>query len=180
VHANQTLLNWLGTTQSEMKAILFPDLLFKGGRLYYNLFILPLLQLHTEVKEISFDIQTSAGSLPILFSAVALELNNSTETVINATIFKISDRKKFEEELLREKNLVEKEIEQKNSVLEEVAFNQSHLIRAPLANVIGLIAFLEEEPETSDQHKDIVKMLKTSALKLDNVIQSIVFDVSGK
>lgn len=179
IHANNTLLKWLGYTQNELKDTPFPNLLFKGGKMYYNLFILPLLQMQTEVKEISFDIQTNTGSLPILFSAVSFQAN-SGDSIINAAIFKISDRKKFEAELLREKNLVEQEIEKKNSALEEVAFNQSHLIRAPLANVMGLIDLLDDEPALDDHHQAMLKLLKESAFKLDKVIKSIVFDASDK
>ncbi|EHQ26070.1 PAS domain S-box protein [Mucilaginibacter paludis] len=180
VHANNTLLKWLGYTQDEIIDTLFSDLLFRGGKMYYNLFILPLLQLQTEVQEISFDIQTKTSTLPVLFSAVYFDANKSVGKVINAVIFKISDRKKFEAELLRQKNLVEQEVEKKTNALEEVAFNQSHLIRAPLANVMGLINLLDEESDLDYHHKAMLKLLKESAYKLDKVIKDIVFDASNQ
>ncbi|OKS87481.1 PAS domain S-box protein [Mucilaginibacter polytrichastri] len=174
VYANHTLLNWTGYDETAIKTKKFPELLHKGGNLYYHLFILPLLQMHSAVNEINLEIRTPSGSLPVLFSAVTGELREVEGKVINGIIFKIAERKKFEAELLNEKNKAKGEHENQSLVLREVAYNQSHLVRAPLASILGLISLLEENDEVNPDNKAIIKMLNISASNLDKVITNII------
>jgi len=171
LHANTTFLNWAGISETEVKKLKLPDLLYKGGKLYYTLFVQPLLQLHRVVNEISLDIKTPTGSIPVLFSANYL-ITEGTD-VINAVVFKIGDRKKYETEILKEKDQIKVENAIKTQALADIAFKQAHLIRAPLANILGLIHLLEESKET-DSDSSVIVMLKESALKLDGVIRKII------
>jgi signal transduction histidine kinase len=52
------------------------------------------------------------------------------------------------------------------STLRDVAYKQSHLIRRPLANIIGLVEILEQD-QLSSSSKDIVAMLKQSVADLN-------------
>jgi sigma-B regulation protein RsbU (phosphoserine phosphatase) len=174
LHANTTLLNWLGASADELKNKKFTDLLYKGGKLYYNLFVHPILQMHAEVNEISFELQTATGSFPILFSAVYHELNDGQQKIINGTIFKIADRKKYEAELMREKNQVLNDNLAKTQALTEIAFNQAHLIRAPLANIMGLIGLLEAHQELDVNLSSLLDLLSKSAHNLDAVVKDII------
>jgi sigma-B regulation protein RsbU (phosphoserine phosphatase) len=175
LHVNQTLLRWLGFTIDELQNTKFQDLLIKGGKLYFSLFVLPSLQMQPEIKEVSIEIQTaSQGSFSALFSAVAFDQSVPAQRIIDATIFKIADRKKYEAELLKEKEQVKEENLVKTQVLAEVAFNQAHLIRAPLANIMGLIGLLDEDKETTDDTRHTLILLKDSALNLDRVVKDIV------
>jgi sigma-B regulation protein RsbU (phosphoserine phosphatase) len=172
LHANSTFLNWVGINETEVKKLKLADLLHKGGKIYYTLFVQPLLQLHRVVNEISLDIKTPTGSIPVLFSAKYLTTTEGTD-VINAVVFKIGDRKKYETEILKEKDQIKVENAIKTQALADIAFEQAHLIRAPLANILGLIHLLEESKET-DPDSSIIVMLKESALKLDGVIRKII------
>lgn len=51
-----------------------------------------------------------------------------------------------------------------------IALNQSHMIRKPVANILGLGRILEEEC-LDGEFKDIVKMLLNSILELDDMIK---------
>jgi sigma-B regulation protein RsbU (phosphoserine phosphatase) len=172
LHANNTFLNWAGINETEVKKLKLADLLYKGGKIYYTLFVQPLLQLHRVVNEISLDIKTPTGSIPVLFSAKYLTITEGTD-VVNAVFFKIGDRKKYETEILKEKDQIKVENAIKTQALADIAFEQAHLIRAPLANILGLIHLLEESKET-DPDSSIIIMLKESALKLDGVIRKII------
>ncbi len=173
LNANKTLLEWLDLSKEEITSKKITDL-FPKGKLYYNLFVQPLLHLHGEVSEISFEIHTSTGSFPALFSATTYQKSNSDEKVFNGVIFKTVDRKKFETEILKEKDEIKKQNSKKEQALLDIAFNQSHLIRAPLANVLGLVDLLEEDPESDPQNKAIIGMLKLSAANLDKIVQEII------
>jgi|GEM_PF-988375 len=176
---NQTLQNWIGLEYSGSTDLSFSDLLEKGSQLYFQLFVHPLLRMHKEVREISLQMNSSSGSFQCLFSATAVgdELE-STDLLVHAAIFKLVDRKKFEDELRLRKEKAEFETEQKIETLRKVASDQSHLVRAPLANILGLIALLEQT-NTDGASTELLAMLKESARQLDSVIKNIVSTANG-
>lgn len=111
VSLNQTLANWMGITdKEEIYKKKFSDILSKAGKFYYQMIVLPLLNMQGAVNEINFDI-TSGGSasFPCLFSAVTISAADDKVKIIHATIIKITDRKKYESELLNEKKFANEE-----------------------------------------------------------------------
>lgn len=64
-------------------------------------------------------------------------------------------------------------IERQNEKLREIAFIQSHLIRAPLSRILGLTALLMEDAD-SPSDRELLGYLDTSAKELDELIRSIV------
>lgn len=56
--------------------------------------------------------------------------------------------------------------------LNEIGFTQSHLVRRPLANIIGLIEMIELE-FSDERLKNLCHMLKKSSTELDEVIKYI-------
>lgn len=65
------------------------------------------------------------------------------------------------------------EIEEKNKKLMEITWMQSHLVRAPLARIMGLASIIEEAPE-GEKKTEAIKYLKISAQELDNITREIV------
>jgi len=64
-------------------------------------------------------------------------------------------------------------IEKRNEVLKQIAFAQSHLIRMPLSNILGLADIILKS-EMDDSIKNLVTMLNESAKQLDMRIREIV------
>lgn len=64
-------------------------------------------------------------------------------------------------------------IEQQNKQLREIAWVQSHKVRAPLASILGLTDLLIQDPNGA-MNKEALAMLRKSADKLDKVIHEIV------
>jgi PAS domain S-box-containing protein len=62
----------------------------------------------------------------------------------------------------------------RNDMLKNIAWKQSHLIRSPLANLKGLLVILQEDA-TSVQ---VMEYMKAELEKLDNVIRDIVYETS--
>ena len=59
--------------------------------------------------------------------------------------------------------------------LEEIAFLQSHIVRAPVATALGLLNILEDDRNKDEDLKnEVIKYLKTVLLDLDNVIRNVV------
>ncbi len=64
------------------------------------------------------------------------------------------------------------EIANKNDQLNEISFLQSHGVRKPLANIMGLAGILETI-QLDKNHKSINEMMIASARELDSVIRKI-------
>ncbi|OYY99824.1 MAG: hypothetical protein B7Y37_12825 [Sphingobacteriia bacterium 28-36-52] len=66
-------------------------------------------------------------------------------------------------------------LENKNKRLAQIAWEQSHLVRAPLARILGIVNLLKHEFIKNDDKENFIVHLKNSAEELDAVIKSIVF-----
>ena len=67
----------------------------------------------------------------------------------------------------------EEQINLKNESLDQIAYINSHLIRKPLANILGIINSLEDVPYNEDHLEVPLKLLKQSATELDHIIKDI-------
>ncbi|WP_419802351.1 PAS domain-containing protein [Mucilaginibacter sp.] len=65
------------------------------------------------------------------------------------------------------------EIEQKRSILDQIGWEQSHLIRRPVANIIGLVNILNKM-DLDQNTKNICEMLADSATQMDEAVNGIV------
>lgn len=100
-------------------------------------------------------------------SKVDVELFSSLLTLngvltIHEIVHDISDR-----------NSYLNEIERQNTVLKEIAWTQSHVIRAPLARIMSLIELLEVEHASIYSEKLILDSLIQSARELDEMVHQI-------
>lgn len=65
-------------------------------------------------------------------------------------------------------------IQQKNKRLREIAWTQSHIVRAPVARIMGLIDLLRNDALLSTNNKELMEMIVHTSLELDGVIRDIV------
>ena len=65
-------------------------------------------------------------------------------------------------------------IESQNSQLQEIAFAHSHIIRAPLANMMGILNLVKEMDLTSPESTELLDHLFTSCNQLDEKIAEVV------
>ncbi|WP_207535633.1 PAS domain-containing protein [Desertivirga arenae] len=171
VHVNSTFLSWLQKEENDILSKEFTDLLNKGGKLYYQLFVQPLIKMHGSVKEIDLSIETDDSSFPCFFSAKGSK--KPGEDLVHCAIFKVGDRKKYETELLRKKEKAEEEKKDKVQALNEIAFDQAHLARAPLANMLAIISLVKTMDISEDVDR-LIDLLQTSTEQLDTQIKEIV------
>jgi len=71
----------------------------------------------------------------------------------------------------REKHI--KAIEEQNSKLRDIAWIQSHVVRAPLSRMMGIVNLLNEVELNSEEFKEWVGHFNTSSAELDKVIHDI-------
>ncbi|QNH63670.1 sensor histidine kinase [Hymenobacter sediminicola] len=162
VRLNQTLLSWLGYRREELVAQRCLQELFTiGGRLHYETHGAPLLLLQNQVRELSYLLRRKDGStLPVLMNAVLVRTAEGQPLVIHATLFDITERRKYEQELLRTKTLAEEQREQLaraneqlvskneqltriNADLDSFVYTASHDLKQPIDNMAGLFEELK-------------------------------------
>jgi signal transduction histidine kinase len=65
-------------------------------------------------------------------------------------------------------------IETQNKKLRDIAWTQSHVVRAPLSRLLGVINLLDLEPNYSEDVPFLLEQIKVSGKELDKIIQDIV------
>lgn len=80
----------------------FQDLLSPGGRIYHETHYAPLLRMQGSVRGIAVDIVRPDGSnLPALVNSVLRHDDAGRPRVIRTTVFDATDRRRYEQELLK-------------------------------------------------------------------------------
>lgn len=74
--------------------------------------------------------------------------------------------------------LNKQKIELQNKQLKEIAFQTSHLVRAPLANILGLAALIKANGCTNEKNEELLGLLEASANQLDHVIKDIALQTT--
>jgi PAS domain-containing protein len=69
----------------------------------------------------------------------------------------------------------EDNIRLQNEKLHKIAFIQSHQVRQPLSNIMGILSFINEEGLSEDD-RYLMKILNLSAQQLDSVVRNIVIE----
>jgi signal transduction histidine kinase len=65
--------------------------------------------------------------------------------------------------------------ERQRMLLEEFRFMLSHEIRQPLTNISGLVQLMLNHPmSNNDEKRDLLKMINTSVIKLDDAIKVLI------
>lgn len=67
-----------------------------------------------------------------------------------------------------------KEIKKQNKVLKEVAWEQAHVVRAPLARIKGLLELFEDSTNEEWSQQEILGLIKDSAEELDEIVSGII------
>ncbi|MET9760776.1 SpoIIE family protein phosphatase [Streptomyces sp. NPDC006372] len=140
---NATLLDWLGL---ERHAVVgrtrFTDLLTVGGKLYHETHFAPLLRMQGELRGIALDLKRQGGGrLPVLVSAVVKHGSGGEPLLIRITVFDASDRRAYEEELLRRRQDAERSRAEAERAREEAdaARRQAEADRSRLADALSVL-----------------------------------------
>lgn len=109
VKVNGTFLSLTGFAREELVGRMrFSDLLAAGGRIYYETHLAPMLRMQGTAREIALDVVCAdGGRLPVLVNAVLERDDDDHPVVIRCAVFDATHRRRYEEELLREKERAE-------------------------------------------------------------------------
>lgn len=106
---NNTLLNWLGYTRQELKTkSRLVDLLTPGGRIFYETHLSPILMSDGSADEVALDFMSKDGAVvPTLVNARQTRDQSNGCVLSRWTIFKATERRRYEHELVSARNLFE-------------------------------------------------------------------------
>lgn len=90
-----------------------------------------------------------------------IEFNGKTARLVIAT--DISDQMEYI-----------RAIEKQNLIMRDIAWTQSHVVRAPLARIIGLINLLNADCEENCNTEEVLDYIIRSAHELDQIVREIV------
>ncbi|MDP1843642.1 MAG: hypothetical protein Q8K64_09505 [Sediminibacterium sp.] len=62
--------------------------------------------------------------------------------------------------------------------LKEIAWIQSHLVRAPLAKIMGLAELIKKDICSPEEQKELLLGILDSSKELDEMIRSIIYKTS--
>lgn len=110
IRVNGTLLSWTGYRRDELVGRRrFADLLTPGGRIYHETHYAPLLAMQGSVREIALEIIGRGGRrLPVLLNSTLVRTPDGAPSVIRTSVFSASDRRGYEQELLRARQRAER------------------------------------------------------------------------
>ena len=102
VRVNQTFLQWTGYRREDLVGVRrFVDLLTPGGRIYHETHYAPLLRMQHSVSEIALTIVAADGTrLPALVNSRVLVSDDGAEYLTLTSVFKATDRRRYEQELV--------------------------------------------------------------------------------
>ena len=102
LRVNRTFEELTGRKRAELLGTRFQDLLTPGGQIYHETHYAPLLRMQGSVREIAIEIVRSDGSnVPAFVNAVVRHDNAGQPRVIRTTVFDATDRRRYEQELLK-------------------------------------------------------------------------------
>ena len=171
VKVNKTLLSWLGYEKEEVLCVKrIPSILSIGGKIFFETHFFPLIRIQGFIKEINFDlVRKDKSSFPVLLNVNEVASPEGNPKVYRATIFDITDRKKYEKELMDARKKAESAARAKAEFLATI----SHEIRTPLNAVIGIANLIQKTP-LNDQQKEYARILKLSSDGLLGLVNNIL------
>jgi DNA-binding response OmpR family regulator len=99
---------------------------------------------------------------------VGLRIKNLLYTVYLLTELR-SQNDSLEERVKERTSALEKQ----NETLRDIAWTQSHVVRAPLARLMGVVALMELEKPTDTELDELLQIVLNSAHELDAIITDI-------
>jgi sigma-B regulation protein RsbU (phosphoserine phosphatase) len=103
VRVNRAFEEWTGLSREELVGERrFQDLLSRGGRIFYETHYAPLLHMQESVQAVAVELVCADGSqLPALINSTLRRGDDGRPQAVWTSVFDATDRRGYEEELLR-------------------------------------------------------------------------------
>jgi len=172
---NKTLAEWLLYEPETLISEGFDAIVSLGTQLYFETHVIPIIGLKGSVTEVSLNlIKNNNQSIPVLLNAI-----KRTDGSIDFTVFDITQRKKYERDLLIAKKQAEEyasRLVNTNKELEKFAQVVSHDLKSPLNNISHLVHLFNNEYKSSldENGLEYLGYISNSVDTLRNLINGIL------
>lgn len=98
----------------------------------------------------------------------------NTQELLKVIQLRITKSNQAKELFIREINNLKEEVENLQNSINKLSFNNSHVLRAPLLKILGLINYIiEDSEEKSQMDLNALSMLKESCLELSEATEEV-------
>ena len=98
----------------------------------------------------------------------------NTQELLEVIQLRISKSNQAKELFVQEINNLKEEVENLQNSINKLSFNNSHILRAPLLKILGLINYIiEDSEEKSQMDLNALSMLKKSCLELSEATEEV-------
>ncbi|WP_086476958.1 PAS domain S-box protein [Arenibacter amylolyticus] len=113
----------------------------------------------------------------VLDTCLILRKKDGVPFRIIGSMADITQQKKYEQSLVdlnRKLKEYSNQVEIQNTQLRDIAWTQSHIVRAPVARILGLVDLMRGELLDETEKGEMLGHIETSTMELDEIIKKIV------
>ncbi len=165
---NSVVIKLMGKTEDELTKVPFLEYVHKDDRMLVRRNYLKRIAEDNTISKFQFRIIAKNSSIRwIEMSGIVINWNDQA-----AALNFLTDITENFEYL--------KAIEEQKQKLRDIAWTQSHMVRAPLARMMGLINLLNYENNLDENTRQLLNYILDSAHEFDKIIKSIVQNTQQK
>jgi sigma-B regulation protein RsbU (phosphoserine phosphatase) len=183
IRVNGRVSAWLKGPSEQFKNKRFSDLLAVGGKIYFETHLWPLLRMQGYFDEVAVELADfGEGKIPVLINGYEKRGNDGTPIFMRFTIFRASDRRRYEENLQMSKKLAEANLslEKENAVIrEQFIAVLGHDLRNPLGAIMTAAQLLART-DLAQSEARLVDILQSSSKRMHEMIDNIMDLARGR
>lgn len=189
-YVNSTLLEWSGRKSDQIVGKPLIEFLTVPGRIYYETHLAPLLRMQGFFSEVALDLLNCTGeTLHTIANAKEGRDAAGRQTSIWIAFIKASDRRLYERELLRSREMAraaaeatEEKLQREHQMAElreQFIAVLGHDLRNPLAAISAGARILDRTVQ-SDKERQIIAMMQTTVTRMAGLIDDVLDLARGR
>ena len=181
---NQTLADWLNCSPDDLMGKQVHKILSFGGKIAFETHLAPMLRLQGEAHEIAFDLQVGdADKIPVIGNAKEKRGLNGEHLFTRLTLFKATERLKFERSLVEARARAEERFKNEHAQLElrdQFIAVLGHDLRNPLAAIAAGTWILERHAEGDERTSTVRRETRGSLARASGLIDDVLDFARGR
>ena len=174
VRVNQTFLSWIGLEREQLIGKRrFQELLTIPGQIFFENHFYPILMLESRVNEVALDLKVPGGRpLPTLVIGMLKRDASGAPTLMRYTVFNATERRAYEQALLKKT----KELNLLNARKNELLGMAAHDLRTPLGAISTYSNLLASElgATLSPIHREFLDTILDMSAFMSDLITDIL------